>query len=196
MFGFPVPSSVPTNRGFTLAEMIASVGIFTVAMSVLVGSLISVQVASRKARLSRAAIDNLSAAIDSVSRDIRMGSYIHCGNVGESGPLTVRQSCPNGGTLLALEAQGGNPAAPGDQHVYRMTNGRIERATDGGTTYLQLTAPEITVSSFTFYVDGTTVNDDQPIVTIVLRGTTGSGKLQTDLDIQTSVAVRTPNWTL
>lgn len=67
------------QQGFTLIEMIVASSVFIIIMLIVVGGLISLNNESRKSRSIRLVTDNLSAAIDSMSRAVRMGSYYHCG---------------------------------------------------------------------------------------------------------------------
>ena len=196
--------NLPTERGFTLLEMIVSTTVFVFVMLMIIGSLISLTDASRKARSVRIVLDNLSAAIDSMSRNIRMGSYYHCGC---GGALTSPQSCSmsdsdgNGGdTCLAFEMANGNPHDATDQMVYRLTTtggrGRIERSLNGGTDWVSLTSPEINVTDMKFFQYGVTPDTDQPVVTMLLRGTAAlTPKTSTEFNIQTTIAARTPNFT-
>lgn len=188
--------------GFSLLEMIISTSVFIVVMLVIIGALISLTDASRKARATRIVLDNLSSAIDSMSRNMRMGTYFHCGCEVNPANYATPQSCStmdsqgNGGaTCVAFEPATGNPSSSNDQVVYQWTSGRIERSTDGGQTFVSLTAPEINVTDLRFFVYGTTVKVDQPVVTMLLRGTaTLSPKISTSFNMQTTIAARTPNF--
>ena len=188
-----------SQSGFTLIEMIVSTSLFITAMLLIVGAMISLENASRKARTARIATDNVTAALDSMSRNIRMGSNFNCGCVA---PLTTPRNCPmmdalgNGGDVcLALESQTGSALDPNDQYVYRLSGNRIERSTNSGTTYLALTAPEINMTALRFFVTGTEPNLNQPYVTMVVRGTASSSrKTTTNFDVQTTIGVRTPNF--
>jgi hypothetical protein len=55
--------------------MIVAVGMFTVLMLLIMGAFLSVTDASRKTRSTRVALDNVSAAVDYMAREIRLGSY-------------------------------------------------------------------------------------------------------------------------
>lgn len=191
-----------TTSGFTLLEMIVAIGVFLVGLLIILGSLVSINDAARKARSMRIVMDNLSAAIDSMSRTVRVGSDFNCGC---GGTLTDPQNCPmsddlgNGGNIcLAFEGQHGNPLDPNDQVIYRMTGGRIERCIIGAlctdADYLPLTAPELSISSFRFFVYGTQTNDDQPVVTMLIRGSASTTRrTATTFNVQTTVAAYTPN---
>lgn len=196
-----------TQAGFSLIEMIVSMSIFLIAILIIIGALISLTDASRKARSVRVVTDNLSAAMDSMSRSIRMGGYYHCGcgdptTPGDTTFPASPRSCPmtdtqggGGDRCLAFEGQQGNSGISTDQIVYRLYNNRIQRSTDGGATFLDLTAPEINISSLLFYVYGTQTNQDQPVVTMVLRGTASTtARTATDFNIQTTISARTPNF--
>lgn len=196
-------------KGFSLIEMIVSTSVFIVVMLIVVGAMISLDTASRKARAIRVAMDNISAATDSMSRNIRMGSYYHCGcgdstlrSVGDpttSGDMSfpdTPRDCP----MTDVDGNGGDQCiafiSQQDDHiVYQLKDGRIQRSRDGGTTFIPLTAPEISVSDMKFFVNGTTLNSQQPAITMLLRGKASlSGKVVTDFNLQTTLGSRTPNY--
>jgi type II secretory pathway pseudopilin PulG len=197
------------TKGFTILEIIVSTSIFVIIMLIVVGALISLNNESKKARSIRVVTDNLSAAIDSMSRNIRMGSYYHCGcgdpiTLGDLTYPTLPRDCqmdPLGGggdQCFAFESQFGNPALTQDQYIYRLSSDhRIERSRDGGANFVALTAPEITVKDMHFYVFGSTPDDDQPFVTLVLRGTASvTPTSATAFNIQTTLGSRTPNFSV
>lgn len=190
--------------GFTLIEMIVAVAVFTVCVVLIVGALISLNSASRKERAIRVAMDNMGAALDSMSRNIRTGSSFHCGCGTSGSPTTAGdttfpgepRNCPSSGAgdmCLAFEGQDGGAAAT-DQIVYKLLNGQIWRSIDSGSSYLAMTAPEVSISKLTFYVDGADKGTNQPVVRIVLRGVAGRGAITTPFVVQTSVSPRVPNY--
>lgn len=191
------------KRGFTLIEMIVATSVFIISVLIIVGSLVSLNNASRKARAIRIATDNLSAAIDSISRNVRMGTTFHCGCGGVGDPTfpTGVRDCPmldnlgNGGArCLAYEGQSGTGGA-GDQIVYRLSGGKIQRSTDSGVTYLDMTAPEIRVTDFKFFVQGIAKSEDQPVITMLMRGDTGvTPTTKTVFNLETTINPRTPNF--
>jgi type II secretory pathway pseudopilin PulG len=198
------------GAGFTIIEMIVATGIFTIVMLVVVGSLISLNNESRKSRSVRLVTDNLSSAIDSMSRNMRMGAYYHCGCGTLGTPSTPgdvnypdgARDCPmsdaqggGGDQCLAFESQFGNQALATDQYVYRLFGNRIQRSKDGGVTFIDLTAPEIRINDLHFFVQGSTPDAHQPVVTLVIRGTASvTPKIATDFNIQTTLGSRTPNY--
>ena len=63
-----------SSRGFTLVEMIIAVAIFSVVMLIAVGSLVSIIDANRKAHTQKTVLNNLTATLETISRNIREGS--------------------------------------------------------------------------------------------------------------------------
>ena len=61
-------------RGFTLIEMIVSVGLFAIVMLVCVGALLSLVNANRKAQALQSVMNNLNIALDGIVRNAREGS--------------------------------------------------------------------------------------------------------------------------
>ncbi len=61
------------TRGFTLIELMVSMGIFSIIMLLASVAYISLIFASKEVRSSTTAIDNLSMAVSSMVRDIRTG---------------------------------------------------------------------------------------------------------------------------
>jgi type II secretory pathway pseudopilin PulG len=194
------------TAGFTLVEMIVAIGVFMISVIIIVGSLISLNNASRKARTERIAMDNLSAAIDSMSRSMRMGTSFHCGCGGGGDPTfpTGTRDCSMTDTLgsggaqcIAFEGQGGSSASPNDQIVFRLFGGHLQRSTQSGAlnSYLDMTAPEITITNLNFYLQGSTAATDQPAIIMTIRGRAGArAQTATEFNLQTSIAPRTPNF--
>ncbi len=186
-------------KGFTLIEMIVATGIFTIVMFIVVGSLISLNNESRKSRSIRLVTDNLSSAIDSMSRNIRMGAYYHCGC---ALPFDTALDCPMTDTLggggdqcFAFESQFGDQSLSSDQYVYRLFNHRIQRSKDGGVSFIDLTAPEVNINDLKFFVLGSALDTHQPVVTVVIRGTASvTPSVATNFNIQTTLGSRTPNY--
>jgi prepilin-type N-terminal cleavage/methylation domain-containing protein len=190
------------KRGFTLIEMLVSIGIFALVMVLALGSLLSVSAAERKAEAIKTVMDNLNFALDSISRSVRYGENYHCGIGSYGGGTITPLSCPNGGTSIVFLAYDGstvfynfetNAATCGQSTA---TGGCITRkvitsqGADSG--YQTITAPEVMVTNLMLYVKGAELNDNlQPKVTITLNGySTGANGLTTPFAIQTSVTQR------
>ena len=95
-----------------------------------------------------------------------------------------------------FERQNGDIALATDQTGYKLQAGQIWRSKNSGASWEPLTAPEINITKLQFFVDGASrLPWDQPFVTILIRGVVAAGtKVSTNIDVQTTVSVRSPNY--
>lgn len=68
------------NKGFTLVEMVVAIGIFTVVAVVAVGALLKTIDANKKSQSIKTAVTNLNFALDSMTRELRVGTRYTCGS--------------------------------------------------------------------------------------------------------------------
>ncbi len=73
-------NKLQNNKGFTLLEMIVSMGIFTIVAVIAVGSLVRISSLNRQAQSLQAATNNINYILESMSREMRVGSTYHCAN--------------------------------------------------------------------------------------------------------------------
>ena len=71
-------SCKPLNRGFTLIEMIVSLGIFSMIVTMTVGALLVLISGNQQLQGEQNAMTNLAFAIDSMTRELRTGSNYYC----------------------------------------------------------------------------------------------------------------------
>lgn len=194
------------ERGFTLVEMLVAIFIFSMVMLIAVGALLSMVDANRKAQTIKSAVNNLSFALDGMSRAIRVGTTFHCGTSGDATNASVLSSAANcganGGTLISFESYGGNSSNPADQWVYCQGTGTtcnaagtsILRSEDGGASYQSITSPEVIVQDLHFYVVGAltgAADRYQPKIVMVLHGFAGTNeKTKTELRLETTMTPR------
>lgn len=178
-----------TRQGFTLIEIMVSVSIFAIVMTISAGSLFSILDANAKSQAQKSVINNLNLALESMSRSIRVGSTYHCGN---SGSLVVPADCAGGDTFFAFESSGGDSGSGSDQVIFRLSDTSIERSTDGGSSFTAITSPQVVVERLRFYVTGSSNSDNlQPKVLITVSGYAGvKERIRTDFDIQNTVTQR------
>jgi prepilin-type N-terminal cleavage/methylation domain-containing protein len=191
-------------RGFTLVEMLVSVGIFSLVMVIALGSLLSLSEANRRAQLLTEATNNFNSALDSMTRSIRTGTNYHCSN--GIGNLDAPNDCDNGWSQMAFTPAG---SATPTAYMYSTTGctnnvaGCILRSTDGGATYTPITSPDIIIDYVQFYIEGSPNGIQQPenqsvqpIVRIIVMGhtliksTATAGEGTVYFNIQTSVTQR------
>lgn len=159
------------NRGFTLIEVIVSVGLFALIMMLASGAYLVMIHVNRQAQSITTGINNLSFALETMTRTIRTGTNYSCEG---------REDCPNGGDSFSVRN------ASGVMTTYALLNGVITQDA------VALTDPSVTVSSLTFYAFGTEQGDDeQPRVTIAVSGTVVSGPGRTEpFAIETGATMR------
>ena len=177
-----------TQNGFTLIEMLISVTVFTVVVTIATGSLVQVLAASRKVQAQNIVIGNLDLALENIARNVRLGFNFHCG---DSGNRLFPADCASVGLdFLSFTAFNGTRTA------FRHFGTRIEKSTNCASTgcsgWASITAPEIVVESMLFYVDGTTAGDNrQPRVLVNVQGIAGSKAPETaTFKVQTTITQR------
>lgn len=172
------------RRGFTLIELMVSIAIFSVVMVMALGALLSISEADRKSETVASVMNNLNFAVESMTRNIRTGYDYNCGVSGGD--------CTSGGTEFQFTGPGGGSitykfASDASCGQTSTVKGCILRSTDGGSTFLPITAPEVIVANYSsaaaglaFYLRGSphgspdalggTSDNIQPNVVITVNG--------------------------
>ena len=81
------------KNGFTLIEIMISLGIFAIVAVIAVGALLKVLDANKKAQSIQDAVTNLSFAMETMSRDLRTGTKYDCGTSYSLTPTPT--ACPS-----------------------------------------------------------------------------------------------------
>lgn len=170
-----------TQGGFTLIEMLVSVGLFSVVMVVSVGALLSLTAANKKAQALQSVMNNLNIAVDGMARSARMGTVYHCGIAGAVAPLSA-VDCAGGDTAFAFLPYGSSAVDDPVIYSYDAVAKRINRTDQNGVT-LPITAPEVEISELRFYVvggDNSIPGNEyvQPKAVIVIKGNAGNTALK------------------
>ncbi len=175
----------PSLMGFTLVEMIVSIGLFTVVLFVSSSAFLSVLNADRKSRATRIAMDNLNLSLEDMSRSIKTGYRYDCGLSGAPTDCGVAAAA----SQFNFYGQDGAPV------TYTRVGTGITRQTGSGQPLI-VTAPEIEITNLQFVVGGTAVgpslggtNVAQPYVVILVNGKT-KGTVISSFKIQTMVTQR------
>jgi type II secretory pathway pseudopilin PulG len=185
------------TRGVTIIETMISVSIFLIIITIGTGSLLSANAVHNKSRDLRSILDSLNFAMEDMSRNLRTGYRYRCllGSDSLTTNLSTVQSCPSGWGI-AFESATGTKGDDTDQWVYYInSNGELFRSTDGGTSYVQLTPPEVELeigSSFSVLGAGLFSGGDeqQALVNIKLVGKVYYKNTSTPFYLQTSVSQR------
>ena len=162
------------EQGFTLIEMIVSMGIFAVVITMAMSAFLNISNIQNKAMAVRAVNDNLNFAIEAMMREIRTGNDYSSDGVSFS--FVGSNDCL---TKFALQ------------------NNRITKEVISGsgctvTIPLDMTSGELTISTLIFILDGENVADgQQPRVTVIVTGSSGiKERARSELKLQTTVTQR------
>lgn len=196
------------QAGFSLIELLVSMTIFTVVMTMAAGTLLVLLDANSKAQNMQAIMNDLTIAIDSMTREIRTGYNYACftGRGAVDAEDTTR-SCASGGDYLSVVEAGDSLTSglgsPRISYYYDSVEQAIMRRVgdgdgDGNTNededWIQLTARNVRITNAEFIVTGATTgltDGDQPSVTINLTGEAGDlAEVDADFVLQTSVSQR------
>lgn len=191
--GQPLSPCPAECRGFSLIELLVSMAIFIMVITMAVGALMVLVDSNAKAQNMESAMTNLSFAIDSISREVRTGRGFYCDTSSISASLATDQTrdC-SGGTNLSLVEGGISLTGGGNPRItYRFNSsaGSIDRRVGNGA-WLPLTSDDVTITSLSFLVINTDVADNiQPTVTIFIEGNAGElYEVDTGFSMQASVS--------
>lgn len=191
------------KRGFSLIELLVSLSLFTIVLTIAVGTLLVLIDANTKAQNIQTSMTNLHFALDSMTREIRTGSNYYCDQNDPSDFINGDdiRACVNGGSFLSI-TEGGSSLTDnsGDHRIeYRLQNNRIERRVQkaGADSWQPITSDDMDIEKLEFYVTGSnklleTGDVLQPTVTIYIAGTAGGEfeVTETEFDLQTTVTQR------
>lgn len=161
------------SKGFTLMEVMVSVSIFAIIITIGIGSLLTINNTLQKTRADRQAMDSLSYVLDTMTRQIRTG-HKYNGNGSEFS--FTRQ---DGGNSSGGEGETVTFSLGGDdnQRIYM----KIE---DGGA--IDITPPNMKIEELDFE----TVKGEMEYVTIRISATVQTGRQNSQIAIQTGVSSR------
>lgn len=166
--------------GFTLVELMVAVGLFAVVMLLASGAYLMMIGLNQQAQVITTGIDNLSFALETMTRNIRIGSHYSCGGLGGD--------CTGGGTSITFT----NPQ--GVSVTYGMSGSALTQTVGG--TLSQLTDSSVTITAFTVYVFGTKTTAqadyEQAHASLTVSGTVtaGPGKPSQAFTIETGATMR------
>ena len=200
-----------SQSGFSLIELLISMTIFSVVVTMATGTLLVLLDANNKAQNMQAILNDLTIAIDSMTREVRTGYNYVCFGTGRRSvdSLNDTQDCapPNVGNYLSvIEAGDSLTGGSGSQRVSyfydsseqaifrRVGDGDGSGGTNEDSDWRQLTARNVRITTAEFIVTGTNAgltDGQQPTVTIYLEGEAGVlAGVDSDFVLQTSVTQR------
>ncbi len=172
--------NTPSMRGYTLLELIVSIGIFSLVMLTATGAYIKLIDLDRQARGTNDVVSNLSFAVDSMARAVRTGTGYRCNKTG-----TTCFDINNPGTSIQFTDEQGRTVVYELDATTRQVRQTITPVS-GQAYSAYLTDPRITVTQLNFFVRGVGIESSgqpkiQPQVTFLIAGSmvTGPGKTVT-----------------
>lgn len=174
----------PNNRteiekGFTLMEVMVSVSIFAIIITVGIGSLLTIFGTLQKTRTDQQTMDSLSFVLDTMTRRIRTG-YDY---TGDSSTITFKDQ-DFGATNTPVTVTYTVQANPLDNDALQLV------MTDVTGTF-DITPENLIIKDFTIEITGTDPNDGiQPMVQIHLSAILKNGKQESPMTIQATVSQR------
>lgn len=189
------------GRGFSLIEVLVSLALFAIVVSVSVSTLIVLIDANSRAQETREVMTQVSSVLDAMTREIRTGYNYRCNSDLELDDNAADPAdCSDGLDQFAFTESGGSlTSAVGSSNRigYRLHNGKIQRnlGGPGGISWQDVTPDNVTITTLKFTTTGaerTSASDyDSPLVTIIIEGSVQSfnGSVET-FALQTSVTQR------
>jgi len=185
------------SRGFTLVEVMISTTLFTVAVILSLGAVLSANAAYQRASAQRALMDNISYIMEDMTRNLRLGSNFDCGGTGGD--------CKNGSNILSFTDVSGVKKA-----TYYITNDNsgIDCYIGKSSEFLPvdinlvpdvsvLTSPEIKIdcNKSGFIVVGVSASGGgstggQPLVVIKIAGKVMVKDKEVNFNLETAVSQR------
>lgn len=165
--------SLRLTAGYTLIELIVSLGVFGIVVTLAAGSYFIVLSANRHAQATSTSIDNFSFVLEKMTRNIRTGYTYEV----------------TGDTFTFTDSAG--VAVEYDRSVDAQGKGYITERRGGVLTVV--TDPTIDVDSLNFALVGANASDDntQPRVTITIAGTITAGPgTNIPFSVQTGATMR------
>lgn len=104
------------QKGFTLIEMMVSVSIFLIVMTIVLGALLSIIDGNKKTQSINSVANNLNAAIESFTRDLKTGYSYRCVSSGQN-----VESISSLGTIPSSSCQPDTALAEGDRITFIST---------------------------------------------------------------------------
>ena len=154
-----MPHLCKKKRAFTLIELMVSVALFSIVMTIVATAYLHILSLDRRVRATNDVSNNLNFVVDTMARSIRTGNNYKCAG-GTNCPF------PSGQNSLTFTDDQSNVV------TYTLTNKQITECYGSGCTATAITDPRINISSLTFFVSGVGNSDAvQPFVTFIIRGT-------------------------
>lgn len=212
--------NIQRDSGFTLIEMIVSLAIFTIVAVVAVGAFLKVIDANKKSQSLKTATNNINFALESMTREMRVGSVYTCLPTVPSTGATVGvasnglgTSCASGAGVV-FKSSKTYPPAPATPtcnllHAYifaplaspavgyTLYKAQQNTCTDvlqyNNTIFTPVISPDAIIDGYNFQVTtaSNSTTGPQPRAMLRIKGHTGiKERNKTFFDVQTTISQR------
>ena len=166
------------DEGFVLIEMMVSVALFAIVMTVGMGSLLGMIASNKKSQSLKVIVNNINLSMEEISKDLRMGYLYNCGS-------TDGGDCVGGSSSIYFMSKKGLLTK------YFLEDNAIKKHIENDTPY-KITATDAVIDNLQFYVIGSLKgNGLQPKVVILIKGHKGERvKDKLVFELQTTVTQR------
>lgn len=176
------------QKGFTLIEMLISITLFSVVVTIAFGALMTIMDASSKAKTIKIVVNNLNLAMESMSREIRVGQNYTCGRQVFEVPGRSCETSPREGISFLSK--------DGSSNIYFYFDSsdksiKVKKLKNGQVSTYNLTGEDVEIDKLNFYVSGTETGDSaQPRVLMLVKGKITRPNIESKFDIQTTISQR------
>ncbi|MBI2038933.1 MAG: prepilin-type N-terminal cleavage/methylation domain-containing protein [Candidatus Niyogibacteria bacterium] len=165
------------SAGFTLLEMIAALGVFSVIIIIFSSTFLNLLNAERKAQIASSVQDNLRFAIEVMSKEIRTGTQYQVPPQPTNTAITFVNANDESITYRVSGPDiANNPCSDEKPCIVKSVN---------GGDFLPLTSDQIAIDDLLFFVGGI-----QPRIQIIIRARATVQNVETQLNLQTTVSQR------
>lgn len=178
--------SPETTRAFSLVELMVAMSIFAIVMVMSTGTLLVMINSNAKAQALYESTTNLSFALDSMTRELRMGYGYYCSTSVQNSVISSLQDCLGGnGIYISFTRERDNV-----RMGYRLNGESLEQNTGSG--WSPITSPEVKIQTFSLTVSGTDTSDGiQPTINFSISADTDVGHgSATSFSVQSHIVQR------
>lgn len=206
--------------GFTLIEMLVSLALYTVVVTISVGSLLVLVDGNTRVQGDQSVMTTLTFAMDSMTREIRTGRSYYCEsrpNTSSGGPNNLFNASNDQDAILGTTSvnrcddgnssdrdfhgisfvEGGDSITGGDIRILYYFDKSSADPTQyqlmrrvGNQPAESIVSDGIVLSRVEFFVSGNDFGDGQPTVTILIEATETGGATDKPFILQTTITQR------
>ncbi len=182
------------RRGFTLIEVLISLLIFSIVITMAVGALFSMVDAGEESRSTNSVMENLSVALETMAQTVQSSSNYTPGSLtGSAAVGTCTNSAAESTLYIEPSTSSYLNIGLGSKKiidiVYGLKNSQIvERIdySDGSSTIIPITAAEVYITNLTFWINNCSLSKQAVLMAINgFSETRQSNKV--DFNIQTTM---------